>query len=93
MQERRAVTFDNKIPLTWLLSCAGTVFVLLITVLWFVSGQSNKLDQLVNQADKQERRNLERDAKLESVIRDGYDSKRNADILTLRIDALEKARK
>lgn len=86
MEERRAITFDNKIPLTWLLSCAGTAFVLLITVLWFVAGQSIKLDSMAVQSEK-------RDAKLEVLIRDNYDARRNADILTMRVEALEKAKK
>lgn len=86
------MTIDNKIPLTWLLSSAGAVLVLLATVLWNVAAQSNKLDQLIIQAEKTERRNIERDVKLESVIRDNYDTKRNAEILALRIEALEKAR-
>lgn len=78
--------FDNKIPLTWLLSCAGTVFLLLFTVLWFVAAQSNKLDTMATQSEK-------RDAKLEVLIRDNYDARRNADILTMRVEALEKAKK
>jgi hypothetical protein len=91
MEDRR-ITFDNKIPLTWLLTSASTVLVLLATLLWNVAAQSNKLDQLIIQADKADRRNVERDVKLEAVIRDTYDTKRNSEILGLRIEALEKAR-
>lgn len=90
--DRRSVEIDNKIPVTWLVSSGATVLVLLATVLWNVAAQSNKLDQLIIQADKTERRNIERDVKLEAVIRDSYDTKRNAEILSLRIEALEKAR-
>lgn len=91
MEDQRRIVFDNKIPLTWLLSSAATVLILLGTLLWTVAGQSNKLDQLIIQADKAERHNIERDIKLESVIRDIYDTKHNAEILSLRIEALEKA--
>jgi hypothetical protein len=91
MEDRR-ITVDNKIPLTWLLTSACTVLVLLATLLWNVAAQSNKLDQLIIQADKADRRNVERDVKLEAVIRDAYDTKRNSEILGLRIEALEKAR-
>lgn len=91
-EERRSVNFDGRIPLTWLFSSAGAVLLLLFSLLWNVAGQSNKLDQLIVQADKAERHNVERDVKLEGVIRDGYDMKRNAEILQLRIEALEKAR-
>jgi hypothetical protein len=86
MQERRAIVFDNKIPLTWLLTSAGTSFVLLLSVLWNVAGQSNKLDQLVAQAEKIERHSAERDQKLEALIRENF-------VLSVRIDALEKKTK
>lgn len=86
----QAMVIDNKIPLTWLFSSAGAVLLLLFSLLWTVAGQSNKLDQLIIQAEKNERRNVERDIKFESVIRDGYESKRLVDLLTLRIEALEK---
>lgn len=91
VEERRKMVFDNKIPVTWLLSSAGAVLMLLATVLWNVAAQSNKLDQLIVQADKAERGNVERDAKLEVVIREGYDSKSKAEIMSLRIEALEKS--
>lgn len=90
MEDRRSITFDNKIPLTWLLSSAGTVLVLLITVLWSVANQSYKLDQLVSQASKNEQHNIERDTKFELLIRDNYEAKRNSDILSIRVDNLEK---
>lgn len=86
------MTIDNKIPLTWLLTSAGAVLILLASLLWNVAAQSNKLDQLIIQAEKAERHNVERDIKLEAVIRDSYETKRNAEILGLRIEALEKAR-
>lgn len=74
--------FDNKIPLTWLLTSAGTVFVLLVSVLWNVASQSNKLDQLVIQAEKNERHSIERDQRLEALIRENF-------VLSVRIKALE----
>ena len=86
------MVIDNKIPLTWLLTSAGTLILLLATVLWNVAAQSNKLDQLITQSEKTERRNIERYIKLDTVIRESYDAKRNAEILGLRIEALEKAR-
>lgn len=92
MDDRRRIVFDNKIPLTWLLSSAGTVLTLLAVLLWNVAAQSNKLDQLITQSEKVERNNQARDAKLESLLRDGYEAKRNAEILNIRIEALEKAR-
>lgn len=90
MEDRRSIRFDNKIPLTWLLSSAGTVLLLLITVLWNVANQSNKLDQLVVQSLKNEQHNIERDSKFEVLIRDSYEAKRNADVLSIRVDNLEK---
>lgn len=90
--ERRRIVFDNKIPLTWLLSTGGTVLTLLAALLWNVAAQSNKLDQLITQSEKMESNNQARDVKLEALIRDGYESKRNAEILNMRIDALEKAK-
>lgn len=91
-EDRRKIVFDNKIPLTWILSSGGSILILLATLLWNVAAQSNKLDQLITQADKTERNNIARDLKLESLLHDGYDAKRNTDIINLRIDALEKAK-
>lgn len=91
MEDRRPISFDNKIPLTWLLSSAGTVFILLITVLWNVANQSIKLDQLVLQSLKNEQRNIERDSKFDILIRDSYEVKRNVDILSIRVGNLENA--
>ncbi|MES2729927.1 MAG: hypothetical protein V4621_07535 [Pseudomonadota bacterium] len=89
-EERRRLVFDNKIPLTWLISSAGGSFLLLASVLWNVAAQSNKLDQLIVQIEKLERRNIDRDSKLDLVIRDGYDSRKNDEIMTLRIQSLER---
>lgn len=86
MLDRRAVGFDNKIPLTWLLTSGGTVFTLLVSLLWNVASQSSKLDQLVVQAEKIERHSIERDQKLEALIRENF-------VLGVRIDALEKKAK
>lgn len=93
MQERRAIVFDNKIPLTWLLSSAGTVLALLVTVLWNVANQNNKLDQLVLQAQKAETYNVERDKKLETLMKDGYETRRVSDLINLRLEAVEKVKK
>lgn len=93
MQERRAIAFERKIPLTWLLSSAGTALFLLVSVLWSVAGQNSKLDQLVVQTEKAERRNEERDKKLDVLIRDGYDTKRAIEVIGVRVDGLEKDKK
>lgn len=84
--------FDNKIPLTWLLSSAGSILFLLGVLLWNVAAQSNKLDQLILQTDKLERAAAVRDGKFEDLARQNYETKRNTEIMGLRIDALEKAR-
>lgn len=78
--------FDNKIPLTWLLTSGGTGLVLLLTVLWNVASQSSKLDQLVAQTEKIERHSVERDQKLEALIRENF-------VLSVRLEALEKKSK
>lgn len=91
-EERRRIVYDNKLPLTWVLSSAGTALALLATLLWNVAAQSNKLDQLIIQADKNEKANIQRDSKMESVIRDAYDSKRNVDILEFKINQISKGK-
>lgn len=92
MEDRRRITFDNKIPLTWLLSTCGAILMLLATLLWNVAGQSNKLDQLISQMEKNEQSNLKRDAKLDVLMRDGFDAKKNEEIMTIRIQALERGK-
>lgn len=93
MEERRAIVFDNKIPLTWLISSAGTVLLLLITVLWNVANQNNKLDQLVKQAEKSDRYTIERDKKIDDLMKEGYESKRLIELMNQRLEAVEKAAK
>jgi hypothetical protein len=93
MEDRRRVTFDNNIPLTWLISSCGTILILLATVLWNIASQSNKLDQLIIQMEKSEQLNLKRDAKLDVLMRDGFDAKKNEEIMTIRIQALERSHK
>lgn len=92
MDDRRRIVFDNKIPLTWLISSGATILLLLTSLLWTVAHQSDKLDELVSQAAKNERRTEELNSKMESFIKDSYDSKRTSEILGIRIDALEKAK-
>lgn len=92
MEERRRISFDNKIPLTWLISSAATVLVLLASLLWNVALQSNKLDQLIAQSEKTERGNIARDEKLESLWREAYDAKKNSEMLNVRIQALERSK-
>lgn len=92
MEDRRRITFDNKIPLTWLISSCGAILMLLATLLWNVAGQSNKLDQLIYQMEKNEQSNLKRDAKLDVLMRDGFDAKKNEEIMTIRIQALERGK-
>ena len=92
MEDRRRIAFDNKIPLTWLISSAATALLLLATLLWNVALQSNKLDQLIAQSEKMEKGNIARDEKLESLWRDTYDAKRNSEIVNTRVQELERSR-
>jgi len=92
MEERRQITFDNKIPLTWIISSCGVILMLLSTLLWNVAAQSNKLDQLISQMDKNEQLNLKRDAKLDVLMHDSFDSKKNEEVMTIRIQALERGK-
>ena len=88
MAEQRII--DTKLPLTWLLTTAGTMLAALISVLWNVSAQTNKLEQLIQQQTKIERRLDERDARLDRMVADLYEIKRVDDQQSLRIDALER---
>ena len=81
---------DTKLPLTWLMSTAGTLLIALCTVLWNVSSQSNKLDQLIQSNSKLEKRMDERDGRLDAV-RDSINGiNRSSDSLTLRVESLER---
>ena len=92
VEERRRIVFDNKIPLTWLLSSSASVLTLLAILLWNVAAQSNKLDQLISQMQKLDRANEVRDSKLESFAQDANNYKRDAEIIKMRLDVLEKAK-
>ena len=92
MEERRKIVFDNKIPLTWILSSAASILFLLFVVLWNIASQSSKLDQLIIQSQKEEQNNVNRDAKMDSLVKESYDSKRNIELQNLRLESLERSK-
>ncbi|WP_043345172.1 hypothetical protein [Cupriavidus basilensis] len=80
---------DAKLPLSWLISSTVAVIAFLASALWAVFNQSAKLDILITQTTKLERRMDDRDARIDNVIRDIYDQKRVNDLQDLRIGQLE----
>ena len=84
--------FDMKIPLTWLLSSAAAVLFTLGATLWNIAGQSSKLDQLILNGGKLEKRLDDRDTRIDG-LRDKINViERVDDNLTLRIEAIERTR-
>lgn len=82
---------DMQLPLPWLLSSAAAITLMMATMVWSVAGQSNKLDQLITNTAKLEKRVDERDSRVELIKDAQYEARRVQDLLTQRIDVLERA--
>jgi hypothetical protein len=92
-QDKKVI--DTKLSLPWLVTTAGSVLTAFMIFAYQRAGQDskleNKIDQLLVQTSKLEKRMDDRDQRYDAVVRDVYDNKRINDLQTLRIDALEKA--
>lgn len=92
-EEKERQFVDMRVPLSWLLSSAASIIVTLGATLWNIAGQSNKLDQLIITNVKLEKRLDDRDTRIDG-LRDKISAlERTGDNLTLRIEALERAKK
>ena len=89
MPEQRII--DTKLPLTWLITTAGALISVLFTLLWNISAQTNKLEQLILSTAKMEKRLDDRDARLDRMLVDFYEMHRIDDAQTLRLNAIESA--
>lgn len=89
MPEQRIV--ETKLPLTWLITTAGALISVLITLLWNISAQTNKLEQLILSTAKMEKRLDDRDARLDRMLVDFYEMRRIDDAQTLRLNAMESS--
>ena len=86
---RQPRIIDTKMPVTWLLTSAGTVLFFLAGTLWQVAGQSNKLDTLITAQSKIEKRLDEGTDRYEKLKDAQYEQRRINDTLVLRVTALE----
>lgn len=84
---------DLKLPLPWLISGAVATALFMATLGWNSSAQSSKLDQLITANLKLEKRLDDRDVRLDTMRDRQYATERVTDTLSLRITALEGARK
>jgi len=80
-----------QLPLPWLLSSAAAILVAMVAMVWSVAGQSNKLDQLILNTAKLEKRVDERDTRVDTIKEQAYEARRVQDSHGLRIEALERA--
>jgi len=63
----------------------------MVAMVWSVAGQSNKLDQLILNTAKLEKRVDERDTRVDTIKEQAYEARRVQDSHGLRIEALERA--
>jgi hypothetical protein len=82
---------DLQLPLPWLLSSIAGIMVAMATMVWSIAGQSNKLDQLILNTAKLEKRVDDRDGRLDTVKEAQYQMLRVQDAQNMRLDALERA--
>jgi outer membrane murein-binding lipoprotein Lpp len=84
---------DFKLPLPWLITSAIIVGGFMLSLGWNSSAQSSKLDQLIVANIKLEKRLDDRDIRLDAMRDSIYAVQRVNDTNSLRITALESARK
>ena len=82
---------DLQLPLPWLLSSAAAIISVMVAMVWSVAGQSNKLDQLILNTAKLEKRVDERDGRVDLIKETQYEARRVQDQIIMRIEALERA--
>lgn len=82
----------TAVPLHWLLSSGASILVTLGVTLWNIAGQSNKLDQLLGSNTKMEKRQDDRDARIDALRDKQFTYERNLDAIQLRLDMLERMR-
>jgi outer membrane murein-binding lipoprotein Lpp len=82
-----------QLPLTWLISSFAAILMTMAAMVWSVAGQSNKLDQLISNTAKLEKRVDERDNRVELIKDAQYEARRVQDLLTQRIDNLERSQR
>jgi len=58
---------------------------------WSIAGQSNKLDQLIANTSKLEKRVDERDTRTDSIKENQYEMRRVQDSHAMRLEALERS--
>lgn len=81
---------DTKINLMWLIGTSGATMAFLCGLTWGIAVQSNKLDQLLLQQDKADKRQDNRDGQIDHLRVDISDIQRVDDKQDLRIEALER---
>ena len=84
---------DLQLPLPWLLSSVVAILLGFTGIIWSVAGQTNKLDQLIANTAKLEKRVDERDSRVEAMKDAQYEARRVQDLLTQRIDNLERGQR
>lgn len=81
---------DTKISLMWLIGISGTTMTFLCGLTWGVAMQSNKLDQVLMQQEKADKRQDNRDGMIDHLRTSISEIQRVDDKQDLRIDALER---
>jgi len=81
---------DTKLPLTWLLSTAGALLAALLSLILTIANQSGKIDQVISQTTKFERRLDERDARMDRIEANIFEIRRKDDLQDYRLEALDK---
>src|SRR5438105_909732 len=94
MQRPDGRIIDTKLPLTWLLSTAGTIIITLAGITINFNKQTdslnNKMDTLLNSNTEMKMQSEKRDGKLDTLREQVYSTQRTVDTLDLRVGTLER---
>lgn len=82
-----------QLPLPWLLSSVVAILFGFAGIIWSVADQTNKLDQLIANTAKLEKRVDERDSRVETMKDAQYEARRQQDLLEQRVANLERSQR
>lgn len=87
---RAARVVDVKFPLPWLITTAGTLVASIAALTWQVAGANGRLETMVVEVGKVERRLDTRDDRIDQLRADVQQSRATNEVQNARLTAIEE---
>ena len=90
MESRRTRIVDVKFPLPWLLSTAAALVVSIASLTWQVAGANSRLESMVGEVSKVERRLDMRDERNDQLRSEVQQNRASNEVQNQRLAAIEE---